>query len=106
VAAEPVTEEYNKSMAREPRDVHEDVPASDFLTRAENLVDRVRSTRRPIVVTQEGRGTAVLVDIESYRSLLDEVELLRDLHRGLADIEAGRVVPHEEARARLLARYK
>ena len=93
-------------MAREPRDVHEDVPASELYTRAENLVDRVRSTRRPIVVTQEGKGTAVLVDIESYRSLLDEVELLRDLHRGLADIEAGRVVPHEEVRARLLARYK
>jgi predicted transcriptional regulator len=32
-------------------------------------------------------------------------DLLRDVHRGLADAEAGRVVPHEEARARLLSRY-
>ena len=33
-------------------------------------------------------------------------ELLRqDIHRGLADAEAGRVVPHEEARLRLLSRY-
>ena len=93
-------------MAREPRDLFEDVTAADFHTRAESLIDRVRSTRRPIIVTQEGEGTAVLVDIESYRSLLDEVELLQDFNRGLADIEAGRVVPHEEARARLLARYK
>lgn len=93
-------------MAREPRDVHEDVPASDLRTRAESLVDRVRSTRRPIVVTQEGKGAAVLVDIESYRSLVDEVELLRDVRRGLADIDAGRVVPHEEALTRLLERYK
>ncbi len=32
-------------------------------------------------------------------------DLLRDVHRGLADVEAGRVVSQEDARARLLARY-
>jgi len=32
-------------------------------------------------------------------------ELLRDIQRGLADAEAGCVVPHDEARARLLSRY-
>ena len=40
------------------------------------------------------------------QSLLDELDLLRDVYRGLADVKAGRVVPHDEARARLLARYK
>lgn len=56
-------------------------------------------------LTQEGKGTAVLVDVDSFQSLLEELELLRDVHRGLADVEAGRVVSHEEARARLMARY-
>ncbi len=37
--------------------------------------------------------------------LLEEHDLLRDILLGLADAEAGRVVPHEEARARLMARY-
>jgi len=37
---------------------------------------------------------------------LEDLDLLRDVRRGLADIEAGRVVPHDEARARLLARYR
>jgi predicted transcriptional regulator len=36
----------------------------------------------------------------------EELELLRDVKRGISDIEAGRVVTHEEALARLLARYK
>ncbi len=45
------------------------------------------------------------VDIQSYQSP-EEVDLLRDVHRGLADVEAGRVVPHDEAKARFLARYK
>ena len=93
-------------MAREPHDLFEDIPAADLRTRAEGLLEQIRNTRRPIVLTQEGEDAAVLVDIESYRSLLEELELLKDAHRGLADIEAGRVVPHEEVRARLLDRYK
>jgi prevent-host-death family protein len=95
------------SMARRSFDLTEDIqPAADLQSRAEGLLRQVQDTRRPVVLTQEGRGTAVLVDIASYQSLLEELELLRDVHQGLADVEAGRVVPHDEARARLLARYE
>jgi antitoxin YefM len=94
-------------MARTAFDLTEDIqPATDLQSRAEGLLRQVRDTRRPVVLTEEGRGTAVLVDIASYQSLLEELDLLRDVHRGLADVEAGRVVPHDEARARLLARYE
>jgi len=84
------------------QDIH---PAADLRAKAEDLLRQVQETRRPIVLTQEGKGTAVLVDVESYQTLLEDLELLRDVHRGLADVEAGRVVSHEEARARLMARY-
>jgi antitoxin YefM len=94
-------------MAKTMFDLTEDIqPAADLQSRAEGLLRQVRDTRRPVVLTEEGRGTAVLVDIASYQSLLEELDLLRDVHRGLADVEAGRVVPHDEARARLLARYE
>lgn len=93
-------------MARISFDMTEDIhPAADLGSRAADLLKRVQETRRPIVLTQEGRGTAVLVDFGSFQSLLEELELLRDVHRGLADVEAELVVPHDEARARLLARY-
>jgi hypothetical protein len=36
----------------------------------------------------------------------DEQELRKDIQRGLEDIEAGRVTPHEEVMRRLLDRYK
>lgn len=93
-------------MAREPHDLFEDVTATDLRVRMESLLERVRSTRRPVVVTEAGKDAAVLVDLASYRSLLNEIDLLRDIHRGLADVEAGRVTPHEEAMAGLLNRYK
>lgn len=50
-------------------------------------------------------------DIREISHLLDlnpseEWDLIQDVQRGLADIEAGRVTAHEEARDRLLARYE
>ena len=70
------------------------------------VLDEIRETRVPVLLTEGGHDVAVLVDAESYRSLLDEVALLRDVQRGLADVEAGRVVPHEEARELLQNRYR
>jgi len=45
-------------------------------------------------------------ELRSQAEGLLEIDLLRDVHLGLTDVEAGRVVPHKEARARLLARYQ
>lgn len=93
-------------MAKVPLNLAEDSqPASDLETRALDLLRQVQETRRPVVLTEGGKGTAVLIDLKTYRALTEEVELLRDVHRGLADVEAGRVTTHEEARARLMARY-
>ena len=93
-------------MAKIPLNLAEDIqPASGLEDKAADLLRQVQETRRPVVLTESGRGAAVLVDLETYQGLLEEIELLRDVHRGLADAEAGRVTSHEEAKARLLARY-
>ena len=58
-----------------------------------------------MVLTQRGRGAAVLLDLVSYRELLDKIELLESMQRGLSDVAAGRVLPHDEVKARLTERY-
>lgn len=93
-------------MPRISFDMAEDIhPATELPLRGEALLRQVQETRRPIVLTQEGKGAAVLVDVASFQSLIEELDLLRDVHRGLADVEAGRVVSQEDARARLMVRY-
>ena len=79
--------------------------ASDFGADTSASLERVRVTKHPLMLTQDGEGVAVVVDIESYRKLVEDLALYRDIRRGLADVEAGRVVPHEEARALLRKRY-
>ena len=78
---------------------------ADFIANTAALLEEIRATRNPVVLTQGGDDIAVVVDVESYQGLLDELALLRDVQRGLADVEAGRVVPHEEVRALLEKRY-
>lgn len=87
-------------------DLESDIqPVSDFRANAAAIIDRLRQSGRPVVLTQRGRGTAVLVDIRRYQGLVEEVELLRDIQVGLLDVAEGRTVPHEEAMAALRARF-
>ena len=80
-------------------------PVSDFRANAAAIINRVRESGRPVVLTQRGRGTAVIVDIRRYQSLVEEVELLRDIQAGLLDVAEGRTVSHDEAMASLRARF-
>ena len=67
--------------------------------------NQMHSTSRPVILTQHGRSAAVLLDPEVYESLIDEIELLRDLAVSEAQIAAGQVVPHEEVARRMREKY-
>lgn len=94
-------------MAKVGIDLEADIqPVSDFRANASAMLKQVRDTGRPLVLTQRGRGAAVLLDIGSYQGLLDELDELRDVHRGLADVAAGRVVDHADVLGQVEARLK
>ncbi len=94
-------------MSKVAIDLEVDIqPVSDFRARASAVLKQVQTSGRPVVLTQHGRSAAVLVDVRSYQALVDEVDVLRDIIKSRADHDAGRTVSHEEARERLLARYK
>jgi prevent-host-death family protein len=85
----------------------EDIKPVAFLkTRAEDLLEQVNESRRPIVITENGEARAVVLDIESYEALRDATLLLRIAAQGEADLQAGRFLPQEEAFARVRSRLK
>ncbi len=86
-------------MPRPAIDLEADIkPVTDFRADAAAMLQQVRESGRPVVLTQRGRSAAVVLDISSYQALVDELDELRDITRGLADADAGRVVDHEDAR--------
>jgi len=47
------------------------------------------ASQEPVVITQRGRAAAVMVSAQSYERTQHELEILRLLARGEAEIEAG-----------------
>lgn len=55
-----------------------------------------------MVLTQRGRGVAVLVGVHEYQRMQERLELLEDIHRAEAQIEAGESIPHTKAKNMIL----
>lgn len=79
-------------------------PVTEFRARAAQFIDQVRETGAPMVLTQYGRSAAVLIDVRQYESLMDELDVLRDVRTAEQDVDAGRGRPHAEVARRLRAR--
>ncbi len=80
-------------------------PVTEFRANASAVLDQVHATKRPVILTQHGRSAAVLMDVEVYEGLLDEVALLRAVRSGEQEMLRGDVVPHDEVEARMRARF-
>jgi prevent-host-death family protein len=83
--------------------VDEDIrPLSEFRAEVASFVKHIHETRRPMVLTQRGRGVAVLMDVHEFELMQERLEILEDIYRAEEQFAAGEGVPHEEARARVL----
>ena len=78
---------------------------SDFKRNTTELLDRIRRTGNPLVLTINGRAEVVVQDAEAYQDLLDRVETIEALQRGLADVKAGRTKPAREVFERLRRKH-
>lgn len=79
-------------------------PVTEFRANASAVLDQVHVTKRPVILTQHGRSSAVLMDVDVYEGLLDEVALVRAVRSGEEQLAAGEVLPQEDVEARIRAR--
>ncbi|MCD6291589.1 MAG: type II toxin-antitoxin system Phd/YefM family antitoxin [Anaerolineae bacterium] len=56
--------------------IAEVAPISDLRTRQNELLAKL--AHGPVILTQRGRGTCVLLSLDQYKHLLDELEILDD----------------------------
>jgi prevent-host-death family protein len=69
--------------------------------KATELLSELSRDKEPILITQHGRPSAYLVDVDSFESLKGRIKLLEGIARGERAIEDGRVLSHEEAKSRM-----
>lgn len=74
------------------------MPISEFRANATSLIERVNKTKRPLLITQHGKGSAILIDVEGYEALVEKLELLQDIREAEEDIRKGRVFTSDQVR--------
>ena len=88
-------------MRTSPKFSRDVVPLSDLKVNPGRVVHQVDETRRPVLLTSRGRGVAVVQALSDYEAESEERSFLRDVVRGLMDLEAGRELDLEEVKRRL-----
>jgi antitoxin YefM len=79
-------------------------PLSAFRAGITSFIKQVNNTKRPMVITQHGKGVAVLLDVYEYEAMQDKIELLMDVQTSINQLEHGEGISHQDAKAKLLNR--
>ncbi len=69
--------------------------------KATEIIGGLSEDREPVLITQHGRPAAYLLDVDTFQSMCDRIELLEGIARGEKAIEEGRTVSHTEAKKRM-----
>ena len=79
-------------------------PISYLKANAAEVLLELASSRRPLVITQNGEARAVLQDVASYDQTQETLALLKILALGNREIEAGKTRPVAEVVRRIRAK--
>jgi prevent-host-death family protein len=86
--------------------LHTDIkPVSEFRANAAELIEQVKATGRPLVLTQRGHSAAVVLDVAEYERMVEEIELLSDVRTAMRQIDAGEGISNRDAKAELRRRF-
>jgi len=87
------------------KDIHS---LTTFRRKSGEFLKQLKKTKRPVVLTVNGKPEAVVQDAESYQRLLDiaaRADVYEAIRQGLDDIDHGRTRPAPEVLEELRRRY-
>lgn len=77
------------------------VPLGDLKVNPGKVVNQVKDTHRPVLLTSRGRGVAVVQNLEDYEKDQEERAFMKAVAQGLMDVKNGRVMELAEVKAKL-----
>ncbi|HAS6444305.1 TPA: type II toxin-antitoxin system prevent-host-death family antitoxin [Vibrio parahaemolyticus] len=95
--------EFNMSRIHFDQDIQ---PLSEFRAGVASYIKQINETRRPLVITQRGKGVAVVLDVAEYEAMQEKIELLEEMRTAEAQLASGLGVSNDDARAQVLERIK
>lgn len=90
-------------------DITKDIqPMTTFRNRSAEIMQHLRETKRPVILTVNGKAAAVVQDAEAYQHLLDlaaEANAAEGIRQGLEDLGNGRTRPAADVFDEIRADY-
>jgi len=90
-------------------DITKDIqPMTTFRNHSAEIMRHLKETKRPVVLTVNGKAAAVVQDAEAYQRLLDiaaEASAEEGIRQGLKELEQGLGRPVEEVFDELRAEF-
>jgi prevent-host-death family protein len=83
------------------QDIHS---LSEFRAGATSFIKQINEIRRPLLITQRGKGVAVVLDVAEYEAMQEKIELLQQVREAEAQIDSGNGISNSDARALILSR--
>lgn len=68
---------------------------------ATKVLKELREQKEPVLITEHGKPSAYLVDVEHFEALQKKISILEGLARGEKAINEGRIISNEQAKERL-----
>ncbi|MBD2413416.1 prevent-host-death family protein [Nostoc calcicola FACHB-389] len=87
------------------RDIHS---LSNFKRNTSEFIQQMKETGQPVVLTLNGKAELVVQDAESYQKLLElleQLETIAGIRKGLEDVDAGKTRPIEEFKREMQQKY-
>jgi prevent-host-death family protein len=91
----------------QPINLKEDIQSlSEFRSGVSSFIQQVVETKRPLLITQHGKGVAVLTDVGEFENLQMRLELLESIYKAETQINEGRGISHEDAKSIVMKSIK
>lgn len=81
------------------QDIHS---LSEFRANIKTLINNMKANKRPLVLTQNGKSSAVVMDVVEYEAMQEKLELLSDIQMAEDQLAKGQGVNHNQAKEKIL----
>ncbi|WP_333608326.1 type II toxin-antitoxin system Phd/YefM family antitoxin [Arsukibacterium sp.] len=68
---------------------------------ATKILADLHQTKEPVLITEHGKPSAYLVDVEDYQFMQNRLAMLEGIARGEQALTAGEVLSHDSAKMRM-----
>lgn len=68
---------------------------------ATKILNDLRETKEPVLITEHGKPSAYLIDVDDYEMMQNRLRILEGIARGETAIREGRVLSHNKAKEKM-----